>query len=274
MGAKIWWRWLAHPNTPWASLWTEKYASNNPIEEQICMSEISTGSTIWNSAIQHRDLIQQHSFWEIKSEDTTRFWEDCWQQLPKIKDILHDLPLPLQRTHPPEKVNQFWSSSTTQKYRKWKEANQIIIEEGYEITQHSLSYELKKRKIPITAGVDILRWEFEERGTFTTREAYKIITKDMTIKYTLWEQIWNSSNWPKVSTFLWLLCHNTILTWDNLKKRSFLGSSTCPNCKQEEETTIHLMQTCHFGRKLWEKFTFRCQKDGRVQGDLKATVRN
>lgn len=38
MGAKIWWRWLAYPNTPWASLWTTKYASNNPIEDRICMS--------------------------------------------------------------------------------------------------------------------------------------------------------------------------------------------------------------------------------------------
>lgn len=45
------------------------------------------------------------------------------------------------------------------------------MEEGYEITQHSLSAELKKRKIPIVEGVDILRWGYEERGTFTTREA-------------------------------------------------------------------------------------------------------
>eukprot|EP00253_Pinus_taeda_P031538 PITA_31538 len=35
MGAKIWWRWLAHPNTPWASLWIAKYASNCPMEERI-----------------------------------------------------------------------------------------------------------------------------------------------------------------------------------------------------------------------------------------------
>ena len=60
MGVKIWWRWLAHPNTPWASLWIAKYANNCPMEERIRMTEMSTGSVIWNSAIQHRNLIQAH----------------------------------------------------------------------------------------------------------------------------------------------------------------------------------------------------------------------
>eukprot|EP00253_Pinus_taeda_P020347 PITA_20347 len=66
MGAKIWWRWLSNSNTPWAVLWTAKYARNLPLEERIRMSEVSKGSIIWNSAIQHRDLIQKHSFWEVK----------------------------------------------------------------------------------------------------------------------------------------------------------------------------------------------------------------
>eukprot|EP00253_Pinus_taeda_P009912 PITA_09912 len=222
MGAKLWWRWLAHPNTPWASLWTAKYASNSPIEDRIHMSELSAGSIIWNSVIQHRHLIQQHSFREIKNGDTARFWDDSWQQLPKIKDLMHDLPIPQQGTHPLETVKQFWSSSTTQKHRKWKGIDQIIREEGYEGTKQKLSDELKKRQIPIAAGADILR----------------------------------------------------ILTWDNLRKRNFSGPSICPNCKQAEETTTHLLQTCHLGRKLWEKATFRCQRDNRVQGDLKATLRN
>ena len=34
------------------------------------------------------------------------------------------------------------------------------------------------------------------------------------------------------------------------------------------------MQTCQIRRKLWEKVIFRCQKEGRIHGDIKATVRN
>jgi len=76
MGTKIWWRWLANPNTPWASLRTAKYASNFAIKERIRMTELSTRFVIWNSSIQHRDLIQKHSFWEVKNRSTARFWED------------------------------------------------------------------------------------------------------------------------------------------------------------------------------------------------------
>jgi len=139
MGAKIWWRWLSNPNTPWASLWIAKYANNNPLEERIRMSEASSGSVIWNSANQHRKLIQQHSFWEIKDGTTTRFWEDSCKQLPKIKDILSHPHLPKQDLHKLDKVSQFWNHSSTQGYRRWMEAKQIL-RHGSEQAQNSLSH--------------------------------------------------------------------------------------------------------------------------------------
>lgn len=122
--------------------------------------------------------------------------------------------------------------------------------------------------------MDILRWGYKEKGSFTTREAYNVIIKERTIKDVLWSKIWNPSNWTKVSTFLWLLCQNKTLTWDNLRKRNFYGPSICLKCKQAEESALHLMQTCQIGRKIWEKVSFHCQKEGRVHGDIKATVRN
>lgn len=67
MGARIWWKWLTAPLTPWASLWTAKYARNCPTDEKIRISEVSKGSLIWNSAKQHRNLIQDHNFWEVKN---------------------------------------------------------------------------------------------------------------------------------------------------------------------------------------------------------------
>jgi len=33
MGAKIWWKWLSNSRTPWADLWTTKYATNLRLEE-------------------------------------------------------------------------------------------------------------------------------------------------------------------------------------------------------------------------------------------------
>eukprot|EP00253_Pinus_taeda_P028336 PITA_28336 len=110
-----------------------------------------------------------------------------------------------------------------------------------------------KRRIQLSNERDILRWGYEERGIFTMREAYKLIIKEHMVKYPLWSKVWDPTNWPKISTFLWLLCHKKILTWDNLRKRSFHGPSMCPNCRQEEESIKHLMHSCHIARKLWEK---------------------
>eukprot|EP00253_Pinus_taeda_P019391 PITA_19391 len=214
MGAKIWWKWLSYPSTLWARLWTAKYASNMPLEERIRMSEISKGSTIWNSAILHRDLIQKHSFWEVKDGDSS------------------------------------------------------------EDVQCALAEELQKRKILKEIDQDKLRWGYEEKGTFTTKEAYHIILKDQLIKDKLWEKIWSPPIWLKISTFLWLLSHNRILTWDNLRKRKFVGPSICLNCKLEEESAVHLMQICTFGRRIWERVSFRCQKEGRVLGDINNTICN
>eukprot|EP00253_Pinus_taeda_P004859 PITA_04859 len=270
MGAKIWWKWLTYPGTLWARFWTAKYASNLPLEERIRMTEISKGSTIWNSTILHIYLIQKHSFWEVKDGGTARFWTDSWQQLPSIAHTIQDIPahhIQLQET-----VNQFWKVNPESNHRTWREV-QEIIPDSPEAVQRSLAEELQKRKILKETDQDKLRWGYEEKGTYTTKEAYLIILKDQLTKDKLWEKIWRSPIWPKISTFLWLLSHNRVLTWDNLRKRKFEGPSICLNCKMEEESAVHLMQLCPFSRKIWEKVTFRCQKEGREIGDLNNTLR-
>ena len=80
MGARMWWKWTSNPNTPWAKIWTEKYANNRPLEELNQLFHEAPDSLIWNAAKQHNDMIQQHSFWEIQNEGSARFWMDAWQQ--------------------------------------------------------------------------------------------------------------------------------------------------------------------------------------------------
>eukprot|EP00253_Pinus_taeda_P020669 PITA_20669 len=270
MGAKIWWRWLSYPGTLWARFWTAKYANNLPLEECIRMTEISKGSTIWNSTILHRDLIPKHSFWELKDGGTARFWADSWQQLPSLAHTIQDIPK--HHIHSQETVNQFWKDNPESDHRTWREALEIIPNSPAAV-QRSLANELQKRRILKENDQDKLRWGYEEKGTYTTKEAYLITLKDHLTKDKLWEKIWNPPIWPKISTFLWLLSHNRVLTWDNLRKRKFEGPSICLNCKQEEETAVHLMQLCPFSRKIWEKVTFRCQKEGRELGHVNNTLR-
>lgn len=65
---------------------------------------------------------------------------------------------------------------------------------------------------------------------FTTKEEYHLLYHPtQVIKDQLWDKVWKPSTWPKVSTFLWLLSKQQILTWDNLQKEGFIGPSKCPN---------------------------------------------
>jgi len=89
MNAKIWWQWITCPDKPWGQIWTAKYAGNRPQEELIHFIPTEKGSAIWNAAKQHYQLIQKHSFWEIRNGCTARFWTDAWNQRPKLQDILH-----------------------------------------------------------------------------------------------------------------------------------------------------------------------------------------
>eukprot|EP00253_Pinus_taeda_P020461 PITA_20461 len=222
------------------------------------------GAKIW-------DLIQKHSFWEVKDGGTARFWTDSWQQLPSLAHTIQDIPE--HNIHSQETVNQFWKDNPESDHRTWREAQEIIPNSPAAV-QRSLANELQKRRILKENNQDKLRWGYEEKGTYTTKEAYLITLKDQLTKDKLWEKIWNPPIWPKISTFLWLLSHNRVLTWDNLRKRKFEGPSICLNCKKEEETVVHLMQLCPFSRKIWEKVTFRCQKEGHELGDLNNTLRN
>jgi hypothetical protein len=74
MGAKMWWRWLQHPQELWAKMWKKKYAPNAQSNQLIRFNEQLHGSNIWNTAWRNRPLIQQHAFWEVRNGESALFW--------------------------------------------------------------------------------------------------------------------------------------------------------------------------------------------------------
>jgi hypothetical protein len=117
-----------------------------------------------------------------------------------------------------------------------------------------LQEELEKRRIPIIVGEDVLRWEHKPKGTFGTREAYQLKAPSDPLSNTqLWSKLWNLKHWPKITLFLWLVAHSSILTWDNLSKRGFVGPSMCLLCGEVEETMEHLLSSCHYTAQIWDQ---------------------
>jgi hypothetical protein len=67
-----------------------------------------------------------------------------------------------------------------------------------------------------------------------------------------WEKLWNNPHWPKIKVFQWIILHNRILMWENLKKRGFIGPSTCHLCEENDETMNHLMDECPYTTEVWD----------------------
>jgi hypothetical protein len=132
---------------------------------------------------------------------------------------------------------------------------------------------INSRNIFIQQGEDILRWGHSTTGTFNLKEAYFLSAgHDSLPKDTVWNKIWGAKLWPKISTFLWLTVHNSILTWDNLTKRGFTGPSWCPLCCNEEETQNHLLNLCPFSSQLWDQCTSIMRTSDRNHSSLRETI--
>jgi hypothetical protein len=161
-----------------------------------------------------------HPLWELQNGTSTNFWSDSWKQLPTLNTDpnLIDL-IPLTTTAGLHKVIYFWKHfDPGELWRTWKNTHEHL-----NITLHvnlqPLQEHLTSRKIFSQQGEDILRWGHSTTGTFNIPEAYSLQANHSTLPHEeIWGKIWDMKSWPKVITFLWLVEHNSILTWDNLRK--------------------------------------------------------
>jgi hypothetical protein len=151
------------------------------------------------------------------------------------------------------KVEYYWHPARNQDiWRNWKNTHEALNIPN-EINIQPLLDHLDARKILNQQGNDILRWGHTSTGTFNIQEAYRLKAgHDSLPTEAIWSKIWETNSWPKISTFLWLTAHSSILTWDNLRKRGFIGPSWCQLCGSEEETQNHLLNLCSYSSNIWD----------------------
>jgi hypothetical protein len=88
-----------------------------------------------------------------------------------------------------------------------------------------------------------------------------------------WDKLWNSPQWPKIKIFQWIILHNRILTWDNLRKRGFIGPSRCHLCQTQEETTNHILDGCAYTAELWDWAARIFHQFDKICGKISVTIK-
>jgi hypothetical protein len=121
----------------------------------------------------------------------------------------------------------------------------------------------------------MLKWGHSASGNFSVKEAYSIHCHQNNQQGdNIWSKIWRKELWPKVSTFLWLIIHNRILTWDNLRKRGFTGPSMCILYQAQEETKEHLFNGCSYSQAIWDQGAQIIRRSNQNRGSIKDTIEN
>ena len=112
LSSKIWWWWVTHKGEPWARFWNHKYARGWSSQNLIRFDQETTGSSIWLVTNANKQLVKDHSFWEIDNGEEVDFFRDSWQQLPKIQE---EGDLPILQVHLKRegftKVKDFWENN-------------------------------------------------------------------------------------------------------------------------------------------------------------------
>jgi hypothetical protein len=175
------------------------------------------------------------------------------------------------------KVADYWKDNPMDAtWRCWKSNGEDLHIEAQVDLQpwHNMT---NARKIPILPGEDILHWGHSPRGTFNIQEAYAVkanlnLPPPPPPPRKVWNKIWSLKHWPKINIFLWLVAHGSILTWDNLTKRGFIGPSICPLCLEEAETMNHLLNIFPFSTQVWDHCASIMHTSDRKRDNISTTI--
>eukprot|EP00253_Pinus_taeda_P017343 PITA_17343 len=275
LGAKLWWRWLSGGSDLWKAIWRTKYSMPVSQVDVLKLQEIPKGSAIWELASQNRDLIGKHTFWEIQGGAEANFWDDRWQQRESLNSIQNFIQIRDSVEENRITVRDYWKGNgISEGWRVWEDPTAWARELPTEI-QEGYRKELGTRRIRVRRGKDILRWGNSMKGTFTSKEAYYLMSsQDRGVGNKDWKTIWEANWWPKVTIFIWLATKNKILTWDRIQKKGFIGPSRCSLCNSDTETRDHLFVSCPFSEKLWLLATRLFKKPGLISEEFNDLIFN
>ncbi|CAN1786746.1 Putative ribonuclease H protein At1g65750 [Linum perenne] len=104
-----------------------------------------------------------------------------------------------------------------------------------------------------SSGEDRLVWGLEDKGIFSIKTAY-LLLKDINTgeeEYD-WRLAWRWRGPNRIKHFIWLACHNRILTNEERNRRHLTNQVVCPRCSIHSESLSHVIRDCDFALQVWE----------------------
>ncbi|KAF7833310.1 uncharacterized protein G2W53_015643 [Senna tora] len=67
----------------------------------------------------------------------------------------------------------------------------------------------------------------------------------------MWKKLWRCPVPERVKFFLWTLSHDSVMTNNQRKRRSFCNSDICPICNNAIESALHAVRDCGHVKEYW-----------------------
>ena len=119
-------------------------------------------------------MIQEHSFWEIKAGNLAHFWDDSWNQLPKLGSDPRWWHIRAKGIDKGRiEVNQYCEMETQDDQRQWV----ALVRRDADVLEEDIRAfvgVLQEHCILLKEGDDVLRWGYSQRGSFSIKESYNI----------------------------------------------------------------------------------------------------
>jgi ribonuclease HI len=252
MGGKLLWNMITGKRSWSKQMLRKKYFSG---DRDRCLekpAKTRIGSPIFHLCQRASPILSNHLTWIPGNGSKISIWDDSilgglpFSDLREIENIKAWLLNKNCRTL--WDISR-WKNDAKRTWEGWNLGN--YPEELNEEASNLL--ELLQGKSPLSAESKDKRGWGTSSGVYTAAAGYKIVTGVPWVPPNPgpWKALWNYPSIPKVDLFTWTLIHNSILTFDNLKRRGWEGPSRCPLCTQTEETIDHLLFNCDFSKEVW-----------------------
>ncbi|XP_035551510.1 uncharacterized protein LOC118349853 [Juglans regia] len=237
-------RLLQNPFSLAATIFREKYFNTKHL---LAAKLGSNPSLIWRSIWGSLKLLKEGLRWRVGNGKSIEIWGHKWLNSPSTFKVQSPVRVLEQEARVCELLDQSGSS--------WNEnlVREIFLKEEAE--------QICSLPVSKLGSEDKLIWGPSKRGLFTVKSAYyleqerksRLKGECSTEKKadSIWKNIWSLRVPGVVKTFLWKVGNDVLATRKNLWRRRVIESATCPICKREGETAMHILWQCPAARDVW-----------------------
>jgi hypothetical protein len=233
--AKMAWSLHTGASDLWCEVVWNKYKRNNSPRDIIAKPY---DSSFWKAIAKVWPVLQDVELWSVGDGQKIRAWSMAWfDHEIKISETGIQIPIALQQAKVVDLVNE---------EGEW---NHDLLD--YWLLETIIR---KIEAIPppqMEAGEDCMLVELNDAGRMSVKSTYNHLDHyGAATEEKVWKRICRLKVPERVRYFIWLLCHNRLLT-NASKSKMGLGSAMCNYCDNIVENALHAISDCPLAIAVW-----------------------